>query len=456
MNALFRSSAWLAALIMAVAALLYFRHLETVKAPIWDETYYLTSTARYHEGRTQFASHPPLGMMLIAAGDMASGRNSRADWKRIGAEVTIATEAMPAGFDYAGPRLAPALFGAIAAGLFALIMLELTASTWAAALLSLLFLADTAVLVQVRAAQLDAFQLAFVLGAILAALLAVRRRGWLAPFAFGACLVAAVLVRANAAMLGIMAPFLLWPAAKAQDLPELGKRIAAGAIGGLAAALLTLAAYIAMTPLAPDPATPAGKGDLALIAPAHARALETGKWGPAAAIGVAQGIQARMRDDLAATTQTDARGSHPGDWLVGSGMILFRSDRSSGTMHAIGLAPNLVVWLVSLFGVITSLLPSRLAGNRTRTMLLLAWGANMAALQYLDGLRVLYLYHYFIPLMLGHAMAAMEWKRMGLPRRGALVVAAAVLAFAAALWPFALGEVTPGWLCGTAIPGCTG
>jgi hypothetical protein len=125
-------------------------------------------------------------------------------------------------------------------------------------------------------------------------------------------------------------------------------------------------------------------------------------------------------------------------------------------MHAIGLIPNLVVWLVSLFGVITSLLPSRLMDNRTRTMLLLAWGANMGGLQYLDGLRVLYLYHYFIPLMLGHAMAAMEWKRMGLPRRGALVVAAAVLAFAAALWPFALGEVTPGWLCGTAIPGCAG
>ena len=66
-------------------------------------------------------------------------------------------------------------------------------------------------------------------------------------------------------------------------------------------------------------------------------------------------------------------------------------------------------------------------------MLLAAWIANMAVLQYLDGMRVLYLYHYFIPLLLGHAMAAHEWQRHGLPWLpgaiiGALVAGAGIAA----------------------------
>ena len=129
-----------------------------------------------------------------------------------------------------------------------------------------------------------------------------------------------------------------------------------------------------------------------------------------------------MTHDLSITPPADANGSHPAQWLLARGTILYRADRRPGHQDAIGLVPNLAVWLVSLFGVVTSLLPSRWRQDRLRAMLLTGWIANMAALQYLDGMRVLYLYHYFIPLLLGHAMAAREWQRHGLPRLPAATI----------------------------------
>ncbi|MFO1256589.1 MAG: phospholipid carrier-dependent glycosyltransferase [Sphingomonadaceae bacterium] len=442
-----RNGAILLALVAALAGWLCFARLDEPRAPVWDEAYYLTSTARYHQGLTQFSSHPPLGTMLIAAGDMASGRNAHADWRTIGAEKKISAEAIPAGFDYAGPRLAPALFGTLAALLFAALMLELTGSALAAGLLSLLLLADTALLVQFRSAQLDAFQLGFVLAGLLAAVRAHRRQRTRDYFLFGLFIALAALVRANALVLGAMAPLLLWPLLCERDWRGLAARCAAGLAGGMLAAVLVLAAWIQLTPNMPDPATPAGRQDQAFVSGAHRRALETGEWNLSAAINAAVDIERFMANDLAITPPSDANGSHPWQWLAGQGAILYRSDRSSGRQLSIGLVPNLAAWLISLLGVLTSLLPGRLREDRLRAALLAGWVANMAALQWLDTQRVLYSYHYFIPLLLGHCLAALEWKRHGLPRRIALAVALPVVLFGVAAWPLATFGTTPGWLC---------
>jgi hypothetical protein len=423
---------------MTVMALLCLPGLGRVKAPIWDETYYIASTARFHEGRTQFASHPPLGIMLIAAGDMASGLNKGADWQAIGANRAVPAEAMPTTFDYRGPRLAPALFGVIAAGLFCLLMTQLTGSARAGAVLSLLFVADTALLVQVRSAQLDSFQIAFVLAALLAAL-AAWRGGKPVHFAlFGLFIACAALVRANGLVTGALGLVLLWPAFQRREWALLLRQAGAGAAGGLAALALTFTAFYAFSPLPPDPATPVGQDNARFLSPAHAAALRDGGRNLGAALQGLGDYRRYMANDLAITPAADANGSHPAEWLLARGTILYRADRRPGHDVLIGLVPNLAAWLVSLLGVLTSLLPSRLRGDSVRAMLLAAWIANMAVLQYLDGMRVLYLYHYFIPLLLGHAMAAREWQRHGLPLLPAGVVAVLVAGAGAA----ALGYAT--------------
>ena len=419
---------------------LCFNRLGEPRAPVWDETYYLTTTARYHQGLTQFSAHPPLGTMLIAAGDALSGRNAGADWHTIGATKAITLKQMPPNFDYAGPRLAPAAFGVIAAMLFALLMLQLTGNAFAAGLLSLLVLADSALLVQFRSAQLDAFQLAFVLGALLAALRAVRLQTRAAYVLFGFLVAATALVRANGLMLAALAPVMLWPLLVARDWKRLAVGIFAGLLGAVVAALLVLAAWLHFTPLPPDASTPAGQQDLAFVTGEHARALKYDTMTPRAALTAAADIQRFMANDLAITPRADANGSHPAQWLIGQGLIRYRTDGVDGQPVTIGLVPNLAVWLISLLGVLTSLIPSRLRESPVRAMLLVGWMANMAALQWLDFHRVLYLYHYFIPLLLGHALAAQEWKHHGLPRRPALVLAGLVIAAGVLAWPLATGR----------------
>jgi len=385
----------------------------------------------------QFASHPPLGIMLIAAGDMASGLNQNTDWQAIGAPRAIPAEAMPPGFDYRGPRLASALFGVIGAGLFCLLMIRLTGSAAAGGALSLLFLADTALLVQLRSAQLDSFQIAFVLAALLAAL-AAWRSGRVRYFAlFGLFVACAALVRANGLVTGVIGLGLLWPALRRREWGLLLRQTCAGAGGGLAALALTFAAFYALSPLPPDPATPVGQDNARFLSPHHAAALADGGRDLTA---MAEGLvdyQRYMANDLAITPRADANSSHPAQWLLGRGMILYRADRRPGHQEAIGLLPNIAAWLVSLLGVLTSLILSRLRGNPVRAALLAAWIVNMGVLQYLDGMRMLYLYHYFIPLLLGHAMAACEWRQHGLPRLPAAIIGVLVIAAGASALSYA-------------------
>ena len=66
----------------------------------------------------------------------------------------------------------------------------------------------------------------------------------------------------------------------------------------------------------------------------------------------------------------------------------------------------------------------------------------LGALLALGGSRVLYLYHYFIPLLLGLALAAREWSSAGLGWRRALVVAVLAGAYGALRLPLALGLPT--------------
>lgn len=449
-----RHAALLLALVGMLAAWLYLDRLGTPQGPVWDEAYYLPTTARYHQGITQYATHPPLGTLLIAAGDRLSGRNADADWQRIGSERKIVMAAMPTDFDYAGPRLAPAVFGIAAAVLFAVLMLQLTGSTFAAGVLSLLVLADTALLVQFRSAQLDAFQLAFALAALLAALRIQRRQDLTGYALFGLFVALAALVRINALMLGAMVPVLLWPLLRAGRWRDVAARCLAGSAAALLAALLVLGAWMSVSRHPPDAATPIGQRDLAFDAQGREAIYRTGSWGLGDLPDAAAGMRRAMAHDLAVIPASDPHGSHPWQWLLGKGMILYSADRTSGTLHSIALVPNQAGWLIALLGVLTSLIPARLRQDPRRGVLLAGWLGSMTLLLWLDGQRVVYSYHYFIPLLLGHAMAALEWKHHGLPRRPALALAIAVIGFAALAWPLATWREAPAWLCKAGLAQC--
>lgn len=399
---------WGLGLVALLAALLYFPNLGAARAPIWDEAYYLTATARYHEGRLQFASHPPLGLMLIAAGDSLSGLNREIDWRPIAAVKSIKAEAMPAGFDYRGPRLASALFGAFAACAFFLLMAELCGSASMGLLLAPLFLCDTALVAQFRAAHLDAFQLFFVLVGLICLIRSLRREAkaaWLAGF--GAAIMAAAMVRANALVLAPLGLVALWPLIRQRAWRQVSTATLAGLVAACAVVVITFGVALIAGPAMPDMASPAGQSDLRFISAEVARHGYGGNiWRFFA------DTLAFMRSDLAGMARADANASHPWQWLAGSGAITFRWDASGDIVAATALVPNRAAWLLSLSGValaVCNLVGSRRGDNSPDLValaLLGGWAISMASLIALDAQRVMYAYHYFIPLLIGHALLA--------------------------------------------------
>jgi dolichyl-phosphate-mannose--protein O-mannosyl transferase len=432
----------LLALLALAAAALYLPGLDRVRATIWDEAYYLSTSARYAQGQAHFAAHPPLGTMLIAAGTVLIADNDRVDWKPLGAERAVPENTMPRDFDWGGMRLLPALFGVIAIVLFAALLLELTGSLVATALFSALLLFDTAIAVQVRSAQLDAFQLVFVIGALWALVRAWRIGSYPALCAFGALVMAAALVRANALVLGALAIPILWRLVAARNWGALWRTCLAGGTGAILVLALTLTAYLAITPNPPDPATEMGRMDLPFFSAEQRAAQARNPLDPARYPAAARDIVAFMQHDLAIMPPSDAHGSRPWEWLLGRGLIAYRSNVDVTPPWAIGLIPNAIVWLIALAGVAACALPARLRNDPLRALLLGGWLITLGALLVLDGSRVLYLYHYFIPLLFGLALGALEWTRAGFGWRPALFVMLLAGAYGALRLPIALGLPT--------------
>lgn len=446
---------------LAVAMLAGFLlgwRLDAVREPIWDEAYYLTAEARVHEGRLQFASHPPLGILLIAAGDTASGVNRAVNWGKIAATKSIHGEDMPPGFDWRGPRLASAIFGALAAGLFFLLMVDLTGSIGGGLLLTLLFLCDTALLAQFRAGQLDAFQLTFVLASLISGIRALRSNGlktcaWTAGF--GAAVMLAAMVRANALMLAPAGLLLALPCLRGREWGWALSRLGAGAGAALLAAGGVLALMLAVSPLPPDRATEAGRIDAAHISHDYARQGLI-----PAIVAYGSDYSEFMRNDLGGMPGDDANASHPAQWLLGGGAITYRWDALDGRVSTVALVPNKVAWLVSLAGVLWALARACVSRGRVfredpvLALLFAGWLCNIAALVWLDGQRVMYAYHYFIPLVLGHALAALAWRRTGCNEWLALPVLAAVTLYAAFCLPLALHQKVSREHCSALLRDC--
>ncbi len=154
-----------AALVLALSTMNFLVGIGQPSRLIWDEKYYLTAAQRYEDGTAQFASHPPLGLMLIAAGDALLHPNRGTDTHAIGLGKQVSDERLPQHYSFTGVRLMSGVFAVIGALLFFLVILTLTRSVFSATLLSNLYVFQNAFIVHFRAAHLDAFQLAFALAA---------------------------------------------------------------------------------------------------------------------------------------------------------------------------------------------------------------------------------------------------------------------------------------------------
>ena len=143
--------------ILTAAHFTYFKNYFLPTEIYWDEAYHIPSAAKYLENVFFMEPHPPLGKMLIAAGEKILNPNFGNTFDLEKTEVRVGP--MPEGFTFAGYRFFPALAGWLNALLFALILVELTGSRKWALLLSPLYIFDNALITASRGALLDSLML---------------------------------------------------------------------------------------------------------------------------------------------------------------------------------------------------------------------------------------------------------------------------------------------------------
>lgn len=133
-----------------------------------------------------------------------------------------------------------------------------------------------------------------------------------------------------------------------------------------------------------------------------------------AALASVDGYWHFMGADVTGIGLSDANASPPWLWPFGIRPIVCRWDSEGRKTAYIALVPNLAAWLFSLFGVIGGIwsvfarqMPGKHRFDRPLVLTLLGlWAIFMLSNAALAQFRVMYLYHYFLPLLFGWVLAA--------------------------------------------------
>lgn len=429
---------WLGALLVALTGYLCFMHQRGDPAALfWDENYHVTSAQRYIEGYAQLTPHPPLGLLLIAAGEKLSGANPGLDKHALTLRKSITGEDMPPGFDFSGMRLVPALFAILGALAFYGLMLEIAGAALPAALLSGLYLFENAFVVHFRAVHLEGIQMAFMVASLWLFVHCWKKGPPLGAGRYaaltGLCTLA-ILVKVNAAFLLLLPALLLLRELRDASRPSRLRRLLGAATASMASGAAAILAVMLAHALAghrfPDLATPSGTQDFNGMSREY-RDYASGLRPLSATV-----LWAVTRDSFRnlGTEHLNAprrrpndlteNGSQPWRWPFHDRNINYRWDSADGRTAYVELAGNQLAWYsgtLAVFASMALLLRHRLLrrppGGRPQTwqlieLLTLLYVAFMLMSLVYESRRVMYLYHYFPGLLVSYVLLALWWQRL--------------------------------------------
>lgn len=416
-------------LVLLVAALTYLPGYGKA-GMFWDENYHITAAERYIEGVAQFEAHPPLGKLLIAAGEVITRTNQQIDKHELVGTKYIAGNKLPKGFSLSGMRLMPSLFAVLAAGCFFGLMFSLTQNRLASVVFSGLYVFENAYIVHFRAAHLDSFQLCFSLGALWYFVTLWRSVARLKATHYallGGIIGLAIMVKINAVLLLLLFPLLYW-----QDHKRWRANLARRPTDFLKKSGAAIAAILAVTLLVfwisalcgrqmPDPESSAGRDDTAKMSPAYKQFLAQKEWlTPDMVVQITvdnfrfmlQNHEGVPKLDVC---KTEENGSHPMHWPMMDKTINYRWDTANGKTGYIQLAGNPVSWGLGLCAAILSLglilsrrvFQAPVRDEKTYALIeafSLLYVAYICLHLWLASQRVMYLYHYFLGLVISYAL----------------------------------------------------
>ena len=446
----YRRDNWLAvAFLLLLSFFTVFWNFWTPQALFWDENYHIASAQKYLNGVFFMEPHPPLGKLMIAAGEKLLNFNEKDD-QFIDTDYA---KNPPPGFIFTGYRFFPVLLAWLTVVLIFGIFFLLTRNTLWSTLLSFLYVFDNAILVHLRSAMLESTLIFFLCLTIFAFLLAMDERhtdklkwiGLLIGAAFGAVMTTKV----NGLILLLLGlPLLVRFWSQWRQLWNFTWPTVVGFLFVFCSVWqIHFSVADRILPALPDggyyQASEEYKAILTAGATSNPLAFATMMRDSQSFVGHYEAGVPRL--DLC---KMDENGSPYFFWPIGGRTINYRWETPNEGFHYkyLYLVPNPVVWGVGLLGLLFTLviflssaflslkeLPSR------KTLLLLGSFAllylgYMGAMSTLD--RVMYLYHYFPPLLFSFFLFAISffelkriagWELNHLRRTSILMVLAALI-----------------------------
>ena len=415
-------------IVLAVSYFTYFKNYDYPPSVFWDENYHIASAQKYLTGVMFMEPHPPLGKLFVALGEYIIHPNSNiAPMELFKLTQTDYIKDFPAGYSFAGVRFFSALFAWLSAIVFFYIFYFVSKNPHTSLLFSSLYIFENALITHSRAAMLEGSHLFFILLAVLYFVYLVQkpsRKTLLNYFILGILAGLAISIKATGAITVFLFPFLFFLDFNHQGLPFISRTVLDGfkkiIIKGLffaigAVAVFSLIWYIHFS---------LGKfaaGDKFYKASEEYKEIMTN-----GLTSDPKYFGAMLKDNLAYMAnynkgvpkldvcKPDENGSYPLAWLVGDKSINYRWEKSGDGVRYMYLQANPITWFLGLAGIILSLIliigrivfknPIK---NKNLFYLITAFTTlyviYMAIMLRIE--RVMYLYHYFIPLLFSFILA---------------------------------------------------
>ena len=415
-------------IILAVSYLIYFKNYDYPPSVFWDENYHIASAQKYLTGVMFMEAHPPLGKLFVALGEKILQPNKTIPVAELHKFTqTDYIKDFPADYSFAGMRFFSALFAWLSAIVFFYILYFISKNPHTSLLFSSLYIFENALITHSRAAMLEGSHLFFILLAILYFVYLVQklsRKTLLNYFVLGILVGLAVSIKATGAITAFLFPFLFFLDYKYQGSTLISKRVLNVSkkliIKGLffvagSAVIFSLIWYIHFS-----------LGKFAADGKFYKASEEYKEIMVKGLASDPKYFPAMLKDNLVYMAnynkgvpkldvcKPDENGSYPLAWLVGDKSINYRWEKSGDGVRYMYLQVNPITWFLGLTGMILSLILiigrivfKNPVKNKNLFYLITTFAAlyviYMAIMLRIE--RVMYLYHYFIPLLFSFILA---------------------------------------------------
>ncbi|MDO6570506.1 phospholipid carrier-dependent glycosyltransferase [Gilvimarinus sp. 2_MG-2023] len=398
-------------------------------ALFWDENYHIASAQKYIDGVMYMEPHPPLGKLLIAGSEALLGLNREADKSKFLTTDYIKDNHMPEdGIHYAAFRLPSALMMGLAVLFFYGSVRRITANLHVAFAFSFFLIFDNALVIHSRAAMLEGIQLFFVLGALYQMTRAITGKYRdnnpirLKHYAYlGLWIGLAIAVKINGAVLLLLFVMLYgadqWQNLCNKDWLALIRRLTTTVPSGVSPMILVV---LGMFYLHIGLGSELASHNTYKSSPEYRQSLEeNGSWSLTtyfAALPDNWRFMSEYADGVPSldVCKVGENGSSLLGWPLGTKTINYRWSKrtTDGTTYVRyhNLVANPVVWFSVLAGIVLSvgLIISRfIYQNPVKDTALFNWVVAFTTLyiSYMMAIlqieRVMYMYHYLMPLIFG-------------------------------------------------------